>query len=89
MQIETDGFVVIGDLPNDENYHCLICGRVPDRVFQNLFIPKEEDIPAALNIPNTLVLPYRLCLPCNKTKPEQWKIRLLVLERLNRLVSKP
>jgi hypothetical protein len=88
MQMQTEGFVALGDLPNDEHYPCLICRKVPERVMVDLFIPEPSDIPSAVQWPTskTLVMPYRLCPQCHNAKPAPWKIRLLILERLNKLI---
>ena len=87
MEMQTDGFVVLGDLPNDERFPCLVCKCVPERVMVDFFVPEEKDIPAEAKVPDlkTLALPFRLCPQCHKAKPDQWKIRLLMLERLNAL----
>ena len=84
LKIQTDGFVVIGILPNEEHYPCLVCGQVPGFVFLDLFTPEPKDIPActASRVPNTLAMKYRLCPRCHAAKPLPSKIRLLVLERL-------
>ena len=88
--IQTDGLIALGDLPNEENYPCLICRTRPDRVMVDLFVPEPNEIPASFPLPEskTLVLPYRLCLACHKAKPGEWKIRLLMLERLNTLAKR-
>ena len=85
VKIQTEGFFVIGDLPNDEHYCCLVCRDVPDRVHVDLFVPEPVDIPASIasRVPNTLAVPYRLCPRCYRAKPDRWRIRLLVLEKLN------
>jgi hypothetical protein len=85
MEIQTESYIVLGDLPNEERYHCLICGCTPDRVMVDLFVPEPKDIPASVPLPNskTLVMPYRLCPRCAKAKSAPWRIRLLILERLN------
>ena len=87
MKVQTEGFIVVGDLPNDERYRCLICGYVPGRVWQDLYIPETGEIPATLSLPisKTLVMPYRLCPTCSKDEPKPWKIRLLMLARLNEI----
>jgi hypothetical protein len=85
MKIQTEGFVAVGDLPNHEHYPCLACGHVPDRVMVDLFVPDLEDIPPTFAVPDskTLAVTYRLCPRCAEHKPAPWKIRLLLLERLN------
>ena len=90
MKMQTEGFIVLGDLPNDERYSCLICRCVPERVMVDLFVPENQEIPASLPVPDSreLVLPYRLCPKCHETKPGPWKIRLLMLERLNAMVAR-
>ena len=86
MEIQTEGFIVVGELPNDEHYHCLICRQVPDVVMVDVFVPDPKDIPLSIAVAlpdsGTLVLPYRLCPQCSKPKPDPWKIRLLMLERM-------
>ena len=86
MEMQTDGFLVVGELANEGHYHCLVCGQVPDVVMVDVFAPDPKDVPpriaAAVPDRRTLVLPYRLCPQCSKAKPDPWKIRLLMLERL-------
>lgn len=82
MTIQTDGFV-LGDLPNEEHYRCLMCGEIPRRVHVDVFVPEPGDIPVSPLDFRNMVLPYRLCPRCHGTKPEPWKIRLLLLERLS------
>ena len=90
MQLKTEGLIVLGAVPNEEGFQCLICRAVPDRVIVDLFVPDEKDIPSSLSVPDSkaLALPYRLCPRCFKTKPGGWKIRLLMLERLNVLARR-
>lgn len=90
MDTQTEGFIALGELPNDEHYPCLICRRIPDVVMVDLFVPEPNDIPQSLVLRSSkaLVLPYRLCPRCSKTKPDPWKIRLLMLERLDILASR-
>lgn len=85
MKIQTDGFVAIGGLPNDERYPCLVCKCVPESVIADLFIPDPEDIPSSIPVQDlkTFVMLYRLCPRCAKNRPAPWKLRLLLLERLN------
>lgn len=89
MKIQTDGFVVIGDLPNDEYYACLICRNIPERIHQDLFVPEPEDIPESFPLPANrgVVVPYRLCPRCYAAKPDSRRIRLLILERLRVVVG--
>jgi hypothetical protein len=84
MKMQTEGFVALGELPNDERYPCLVCRCVPDVVMVDLFALEPEDVPASVAVPDskTLAVTYRLCPRCFKTKPDPWKLRLLVLERL-------
>jgi hypothetical protein len=84
VKIQTEGFVVIGVLPNEERYPCLICGDVPEPIWQDLFPVDPGDIPESLPLPagTNLVVTYRLCPSCHKSKPDPWKIRLLILARL-------
>jgi hypothetical protein len=90
IETQTEGFIAVGDLPNDERYRCLLCKCVPERVIVDLFIPAPKDIPAGFPLPDskTLVLPYRLCPQCSKARPDTWKIRLFMLERLNSLMER-
>lgn len=86
MKFQTDGFVAVGDLLNEEGNPCLVCRCVPDRVWQDLFLVAPEDIPAsvAAAMPpptKSLAVTYRLCPGHSKVAP--WRIRLLILERLN------
>jgi hypothetical protein len=85
MKIQTDGFVAVGDLPNDEGNPCLVCRCVPDRVWQDLFLVAPEDVPASVAavVPDSksLAVTYRLCPGHSKVAP--WRIRLLILERLS------
>ena len=83
MKIQTDGFIVLGPVPNDERFRCLVCRDIPEYIHQNLYEPKANEIPAALSVPGskTVVMLYRLCLRCHAAKPDPRKIRLLVLER--------
>jgi hypothetical protein len=83
MKIQTEGFLALGDLPNDEHYRCLICRAVPSRVHVNFLVPEQGDIPAISAGSRTVILPYRLCPRCHETNPDPWRIRLLLLERLN------
>lgn len=88
---QTDGFIVVGIFKNDEDhYPCLICRDIPEMVWQDIFIPEPSEIPQSLALPasKTLVLPYRLCPQCHDVKPDLWKIRLLVLERLNAIAER-
>ena len=87
MKMQTEGFVALGEMPNDDRYPCLICKQVPDSVVVDLFIPEPKDIPPTMPLPGTLAVTYRLCPRCHKAKPEPWKIRLLVLERLRRMMQ--
>jgi hypothetical protein len=82
MEFQTDGFVAVGDLPNDEGNPCLVCRCVPDRVWQDLFTPEKGDISFSVPDGKTLAVTYRLCPRCAE-KPDPWKIRLLILERLS------
>jgi hypothetical protein len=87
MKLQTEGYIPLGDLPNDERYPCLLCRCVPERVMTNVFVPEPKDIPSSVKLADgrTLVMPYRLCPQCFKVKADPWKIRLLMLERLNAL----
>jgi hypothetical protein len=87
LKMQTDGFVVIGMLPNEEHYPCLICGEIPDFVYVDLFTPEPKEIPAAIasRVANTLAMKYRLCLRCHEAKPLPSKLRQLALERLKAL----
>jgi hypothetical protein len=87
MKIQTDGFLAVGDLPNDEHVPCLVCRCVPDRVWQDIFCPEPGDIPSSFvaHGSKTLVMTYRLCPGHAKVAP--WRIRLLMLERLNVMAS--
>lgn len=89
MKIQTEGYIALGDLPNEERYRCLVCGEVADRVWVDLFVPEPSDIPTSLARPDskTLVLPYRLCLRCHKDRPDARKIRLLMVERLKAMTE--
>src|SRR5689334_21257786 len=53
MEIQTESYIVLGGLPNEERYHCLICGCTPDRVMVDLFVPEPKDIPASVPLPNS------------------------------------
>jgi hypothetical protein len=92
MQIQTEGFIALGEMPNDEHYPCLICKRIPDEVIVDLFVPEPKEIPpSSVKLPEstqTLVLPYRLCPRCSQAKPKAWEIRLLMLERLNAIAAR-
>jgi hypothetical protein len=90
VPIQTDGFIVVGELRNEQRYPCLICRCIPEIVMVDLFIPEADEIPSILPLPATrqLVLPYRLCPKCAESKPPDRKIRLLMLERLNVMVDK-
>jgi len=83
VDIQTDGLVSLGWLPNENRYPCLVCGTVPDVVMVDLFVPESEDINFPVPEGKTLVLPYRLCEQCHHAKPDAWKIRLLILGRLH------
>lgn len=85
MKIQTEGFVALGELTNDERYPCLVCKRVPDVVMVDLFVVEPKDVPPPVPLPasKTLAVTYRLCPRCFTDKPDPWKIRLLILERLN------
>ena len=89
IKVQNDGFFVVGVLPNEEHYCCLVCRTIPDRVHVDLFVPEPRDIPAliASRTTNTLAVPYRLCPRCYEAKPAQWQIRLLVLEKLNAIAK--
>lgn len=90
MTFQTDGLLVIGELPNEEHYPCLVCREVPDRVYVDLFTPEPSDIPASVASrvgETTLVVTYRLCPRCHKANPGAWKIRLLLLERLKAMTE--
>jgi hypothetical protein len=89
MKIQTEGFIALGELSNEGHYHCLLCRRVPDVVIVDLFVPGPKDVPPCFALPDskTLVLPYRLCPRCSKAKPDPWRIRLLMLERLNAMAA--
>lgn len=90
-KMQTDGFVVTGVLLNEEHYPCLVCGEIPDFVHVDLFTPEPSDIPEpfAVRVPNplTLAIKYRLCAHCYKAKPEPWKMRLLLLARVEGMVE--
>ena len=88
--IQTDGYVVVGILKNESRYPCLICRHIPDVVWQDLFIPEPTDVPPSFALPEskTLVMPYRLCPQCHDAKPDDWKIRLLMLERLSAIATR-
>ena len=89
MKMQTEGFFVIGELPNLEHYCCLVCRDVPDRVHVDLFVPEPRDIPESIasRVPKTLAVPYRLCPHCYRAKSNRWRIRLLVLEKLNAMME--
>jgi hypothetical protein len=89
MEMQTEGFIAMGDLPNEERYPCLMCRNVPDRVRVDVFVPEPSDIPGSVSLPNSkaLVFLYRLCPRCYETKPDAWKIRLLMLERLTAMTE--
>ena len=90
VRVQTDGYVVIGVLPNDEHYRCLVCGCVPDRVHQDLFVPEPGEVPASIASradKRQVVVLYRLCPHCYKAKPRPWKIRLLMLEKINAMTE--
>lgn len=90
IRMQTDGFVAIGEMPNDERYPCLVCKQVPQRVHVDLYALDLGDTPTSLAVPvgeKTLAVTYRLCPNCYQTKPGPWKIRLLVLERLKARVE--
>ena len=82
MKFQTEGFVPLGDMSNDEHYPCLMCKQVPERVWVDLFTPEKGDISFPVPDARQLAVTYRLCPQCAKN-PDQWKIRLLILERLN------
>ncbi len=84
MRLQTDGFVPLGELPNDERFHCLICRDVPERIWANLHPLERKDLPkpVAAQAPNDLAVTYRLCPRCQASEPDAWKIRLLILERM-------
>ena len=89
-ETQDDSFLVIGDVPNDEGYRCLVCRAVPDRVWSSVFGPDPKDVPAAIVskvYPKEVVMPYRLCMKCHESNPTNWKIRLLLLEKLKVLAS--
>ncbi len=90
IEFQTDGYIVVGELRNEERYRCLICRNVPEVVRVDIFVPQPAEIPPSLRVPEarTLVMPYRLCPQCHEAKPDFWKIRLLMLERLNALVKR-
>jgi hypothetical protein len=88
--MQTDGFVAIGEMPNGEQYPCLVCRQIPQSVHVDLFALDPSVTPTPLAIPageKTLVVTYRLCPSCYKAKPGPWKVRLLVLERLKARVE--
>jgi hypothetical protein len=88
--MQTDGFVPIGEMPNEQLLPCLLCKQIPDRVHVNLFGLEANDIPASLVLQvgeKTLAITYRLCPSCYRIKPGVWKIRLLILERLKARVE--
>jgi len=87
MKFQTEGFVAVGDMPNDEGNPCLIYRCVPDRVWQDLFLVEPEDVPASVaaamppsKSSTSLAVTYRLCPGHVKVAP--WRIRLLILERI-------
>jgi hypothetical protein len=84
IKSQTDGFVPIGEMSNEERFPCLVCKQVTDRVHVNLFALEANDIPAPLVMKvgkSTLAITYRLCPPCYRAKLGPWKIRLLIIER--------
>jgi hypothetical protein len=85
MKIQTEGFVALGEMQNDEHHPCLVCGRVPDIVMVDLFAVAPKDVPPSITLPEskTLAVTYRLCPQCFKAKPDPWRIRLLILARLS------
>jgi hypothetical protein len=87
VNIQTEGFVAVGKLPNDERYPCLVCRCIPDEVLVDLFVPEPKDIPPSFVMPGgkTLAITYRLCPGHAKVAP--WRIRLLMLERLHVLAA--
>jgi hypothetical protein len=88
MKIQTDGFVVIGELLNNERRPCPICREIPDRVRVELLGPEPSEVPACLSVPDkTLTLLYRLCPRCYEAKPDAWIIRLLVLARVTTIAE--
>ena len=88
--IQTDGYVVVGILKNEDQYSCLICRDIPDMIWQDLFLPEPNEISPSFPVPEskTLVMPYRLCPQCHDARPGDWKIRLLMLERLNAIARR-
>ena len=90
VNLQTDGFVALGEQLNDEHKPCLVCGKIPDSVHVDLFTPEPRDIPASLASrvgEKTLAITYRLCPRCFNAKPRPWKIRLLLLERMKGMVN--
>jgi hypothetical protein len=90
ISVQTDGFVAPGEMPNDEQHPGLICRQIPQSVHVDLFALDPSDTPTPLAIPvgeKTLVVTYRLCPSCYQAKPGPWKVRLLVLERLQARVE--
>lgn len=90
VKLQTDGFVVVGVLPNEEHHRCLVCGKIPEDIHVDVFTPNKSDIPPSIAThvsTKTLALTYRLCPSCYKAKPDQWKLRLLLLERLEAMVE--
>ena len=88
---QTDGYIVVGIFKNDEDhYPCLICRDIPEMVWQDIFVPEPPDIPPSFPLPErkTLVMTYRLCPQCHDAEPDEWKIRLLMLERLNAIAKR-
>jgi hypothetical protein len=89
IKMQTDGFVAIGELPNAEHHPCLVCREIPDQVHVDLFTLEPTDIPESIaaRVPNTLAVKYRLCSRCYQARPANWKIRLLLLERLKNMAE--
>jgi len=90
LKMQTDGFVVMGELPNDDHIPCLVCGKIPDSVHVDLFTPEPRDVPVSIASRvggKTLAITYRICPSCFKAKPRPWKIRLLLLERMKGMVE--
>jgi hypothetical protein len=88
--MQTDGFVALGEMPNDQRLPCLVCKKILETIVVQIFVPEPDDIPATLRLPGPkkLVIPYRLCPNCYRdNKPAPWKLRLLILERLNALME--
>jgi hypothetical protein len=91
INFHTDEVVMIGPMPNHEGFQCLVCQKISELIHVDLFPIERRDIPASVAefVPNELVITYRLCSRCRaRAWKIQWKIRLLILERLNSAVGR-